>query len=175
VAAQAAEAAGASVEVIHLRDHPIAFCHNCRHCTQLPGEAPGDCIQQDGMGALVARIEAADALILASPTNFSSVTALFKRFMERLVVYGYWPWGAHAPQLRRKVPGKRALLIATSAAPGLMGRLFYTTLRQLRMTARTVGAKPVGSVFIGLMSEEEHPQLSERDRKRVRGLAGRLL
>ncbi len=39
------------------------------------------------MRDLIARIEATDALILASPTNFSLVTAVFKRFMERLVVY----------------------------------------------------------------------------------------
>jgi len=175
VAVQAALAAGATIEVIHLRDFPIQFCRNCRQCTQQPGEAPGECVQQDGMRDLVDKIEMADGLILASPTNFSSVTAVFKRFMERLVVYAYWPWGSHAPTHRRKNTSKRAVLIASCAAPGLMGRLFFTTLKQLKLTAKTIGAKPVGTVFVGLMSQEEAPELPESIKERVRAAAIKLV
>ena len=82
-----ASEAGAETEGVHLRDYTIEFCRNCRQCTQTPGDAPGYCVHQDGMRDLIARIEATDALILASPTNFALVTAVFKRFMERLVVY----------------------------------------------------------------------------------------
>lgn len=67
VAVQSVSAAGAIIEVIHLRDFPIEFCRNCRHCTQVPGEAPGECVHQDGMRELIAKIEAADGYILASP------------------------------------------------------------------------------------------------------------
>jgi multimeric flavodoxin WrbA len=172
---QTAIQAGAAVEVITLRDFPIEFCRNCRECTQTAGEAPGHCVQHDRMQELIDRIEAADGIILASPTNFSSVTAVFKRFMERLVVYGYWPWGAAAPQPRRSQTGKRAILIASCAAPGLMGRLFYTTLKQLKMTAKTIGAKPVGSLFVGLVSTQEQPMLSDRAKRQVRNLVGKLL
>jgi len=131
-------------------------------------------VQQDAMVDLVAKIEAADALILASPTNFYSVTALFKRFMERLVVYAYWPWGTPAPRYRKRQAGKRALLIASCAAPGIMGRMFYTTLKQLRLTAKTIGAKPVGSVFVGLVSQQAVPALCDKDRRRISRLADRL-
>ena len=174
-AVQAATEGGATVEVIALREVPIEFCLNCRHCTQQPGEAPGECVHQDRMRELVEKIEAADGFILASPTNISAVTALFKRFMERLVVYAWWPWGAHAPKFRKRLPDKPALLIASSAAPGLMGRLFYTTLKQLRQTARTIGARPVGSVFIGLMSQQEQPTLPDKVRRQLRSRVGRLL
>ena len=108
---------------MQLRDYPIEFCRNCRECTQLPGVAPGACVLDDGMRDLVAKIEAADAYILASPTNVYAVTALFKRFMERLIVYAYWPWGAAAPKLRKKLATKRAIAITSSAAPVLLGRL----------------------------------------------------
>ncbi|HEY5647513.1 MAG TPA: NAD(P)H-dependent oxidoreductase, partial [Pseudomonadales bacterium] len=37
----AASAAGAQVDEILLREHPIQFCLNCRHCTQEPGSTPG--------------------------------------------------------------------------------------------------------------------------------------
>ncbi|MEN8205262.1 MAG: flavodoxin family protein [Pseudomonadota bacterium] len=175
VAVQTALVAGVTIEVIHLRDFPIEFCRNCRHCTQVPGEAPGECVHQDGMRELIDKIEAADGYILASPTNFYSVTALFKRFMERLVVYAYWPWGSHAPKFRKKKATKMAILIASSAAPGLMGRLFYATLKQLKMTAKTIGAKPVASMFVGLMSQQEHPALPEKVRQRIQTMVRKLM
>lgn len=174
VAADAARRAGAAVEIIQLRDHPIEFCRNCRECTQAPGAVPGACVQHDGMQALVAKIEAADGYILASPTNFSTVTALFKRFMERLVVYAYWPWGMPAPRFRKKQAGKKALLIASAAAPGLMGRLFYSTLKQLRITAKTIGAKPMGDMFIGLAAGQPQGRLTDGERARLAGLAAKL-
>jgi len=175
VGVETALAAGASVEVIHLRNYPIEFCLNCRHCTQIPGDLPGECVHEDGMRELVAKIEAADGFILASPTNFSSATAIYKRFMERLVVYAYWPWGAHGPTFRKKKASKPALLITSSAAPGLLGRMFYTTRKQLKMTAKTIGAKPVGSIFIGLMSQEQQPRLPEPVRERIRKAVGKLV
>lgn len=175
VAVQTATQAGATIEVITLRDFPIEFCRNCRQCTQMSGEAPGQCIQQDRMHELIEKLEAADGYIFASPTNFSCVTALFKRFMERLVVYGYWPWGSAAPQPRRKQTGKRAILIASCAAPGLMGRVFYTTMKQLNKTAKTIGAKPVGALFVGLVSMHAQPVLPERAKRQVKNLVGKLL
>ncbi len=83
---QALEDSGEQVEVVLLREYPIEFCLNCRECTQLSGAEPGECVHHDGMQALIKKIESADGYILASPTNFGSVTAIFKRFMERLAV-----------------------------------------------------------------------------------------
>lgn len=175
-AAAAARERGASVEIILLRDYPIEFCLNCRECTQHPGKQPAQCVQHDGMHALVEKIEAADALILASPTNFYSVTALFKRFMERLLVYTYWPWEMPAPKFRKSGDiNKKALLIASSAAPAFIARLAYNTEKQLKRTARTLGAKPVGTLFTGLASEEPHPILPESSRRKAQKLVERLL
>lgn len=164
------------VEHIKLREHPIEFCLNCRECMQQPGVAPGRCVHNDGMAELVQRIEAADAYVLAAPTNFSSVTALFKRFSERLSVYGYWPWGKAAPVFRRdKMPKKPAIIISSCAAPGILGRLTYVTNRNLRITAKTIGARVVGSMVTGLISQERKPELPKRTRFRARVLAPRLL
>jgi len=175
VAVRAASEAGVAVDVVRLRDFPIEFCRNCRECTQVPGEAPGECVQQDSMRELIEKIEAAEGYILASPTNFYSVTALFKRFMERLVVYAYWPWGSHAPKFRKNKATKRAMLIASSAAPGLLGRFSSMTLKQLKMTAKTIGARPVGSVFIGLMSRSEHPTLPAKVQERLGTMVRKLV
>jgi multimeric flavodoxin WrbA len=90
----------------------------------VPDDAPGESVHQDGMRELIARMEAADGLIFASPTSVYSMTAVFKGFMERLIVYAYWPSGRHAPKFRRKDARKSAVLLASSAAPGWIGRLF---------------------------------------------------
>lgn len=175
IVVQAAEAAGAEVEVIRLREYPIEFCLNCRECTQQPGPAPGRCVQHDGMQALVDKIEVADAFILASPTNFGSATALFKRFMERLIVYAYWPWAMNGPQLRKAGEArKKAVLISSCAAPAILGRWAYGTRKQLQMTAKTIGAEPVGTLSIGMIAKQPHPVLPVRAMKRALALGRKL-
>jgi len=169
-------AAGEQVEVVLLRDYPIEFCLNCRECTQRPGETPGKCVQQDGMQELINKIESADAFILASPTNFGSVTAIFKRFMERLIVYAYWPWEMHAPQYRKQfTKKKKALLVSSSAAPGFMARLVYGTHRQLKATAKVIGAEPVGTIFTGLIATSPQPDLSDKVLNKMKVKALKLL
>lgn len=144
-------------------------------CTHI-GDAPGQCVHDDGMADLVNKIEDADAYVLAAPTNFSSVTALFKRFSERLAVYGYWPWGKAAPAFRRaKMLKKPAIIISSCAAPGLLGRLTYGTNRNLRVAAKTMGGKVVGSMVMGMMAQEREPALPNRAWRRIEALAPRLL
>lgn len=174
--AQAVEAAGAKVEIILLRDYPIEFCLNCRACTQQPGAAPGECVHHDGMEELIKKIEGADGYIFAVPTNFGSVTALFKRFMERLAVYAYWPWAMNGPQMRKaSAPKKKAVLISSCAAPGMLGRWLFSTDKQLKMTAKVLGAEPVGTLFTGMIAKQPHPQLPERVRGKIAALAGKLV
>ena len=176
VVVDALESSGARVETVQLREYPIEFCLNCRACTQEPGATPGQCVHDDGMRALIRKIEEADVYVLAAPTNFGSVTAIFKRFMERLIVYAYWPWGTPAPKPRNaKAPKKKALLISSCAAPGFLGRLLYGTHKQLRTAAQTIGAKPVGTLFMGLISLEPDTRLPEKTRRRAQVLASRLL
>src|SRR5690606_17046222 len=95
-----AREAGAEVAKIDLNDRPIEFCRNCRTCTQQEGLRRGECPIEDDMGRILDELERSDAIVLASPTNFGTVTALMKRFIERLVCYAYWPWGAPAPRGR---------------------------------------------------------------------------
>lgn len=175
IAVRTLQMAGAEVDTVMLRQEDIAFCRNCRSCMQEPGESPGACVLHDSMDDIVMRIEAADAYVLAAPTNLGSVTALFKRFMERLSVYAYWPWGRNAPTLRKAGrPEKKALLITSSAAPGILGRFLYGTRKQLKMAAGMIGARPVGTVFTGLIADEPDRRLPERARRRAEAFARRL-
>ena len=173
---QAIKSAGAEVEVILLREYPIEFCLNCRACTQQPGAAPGECVLHDGMQDLIDKIERADGYILAAPTNFGSVTAIFKRFLERLAVYAYWPWDMNGPQYRKaQAPRKNALLVSSCAAPGIMGRWLFGTDKQLKTTVKTIGAEVVGSLFTGMIAKEQHPKLSDGVLAKIKALAGKLV
>lgn len=174
--ARALSSDGVEVEVILLREYSIEFCLNCRECTQQAGDIPGKCVQHDGMEELVNKTEQADGFILASPTNLGSVTAIFKRFMERLTVYGYWPWNKNYPQLRKaNVQKKKAVIISSCAAPGFIGRLMYGAHKQLKMTAQIIGAETVGTLFTGSISKEPHPRLTEAVQKKIKTLAVKLL
>ena len=165
---------GIDSEVILLREKPIEFCLNCRKCTQQPGRLPGQCVHRDEMQTFINKIEAADAYILASPTNFGSVTAIFQRFMERLIVYTYWPGGARTPKLRRDSHAKKAVLVSSCAAPGMLGRWTFHTHSQLKMAAKVIGATSVGTLFTGLVGEEEHPSMSKRTEAKASALVLKL-
>jgi len=167
--------AGHDVVEVPLRDCDIRFCMNCRECTQLPGPRPGRCVQHDDMARLIDEIEACDACILASPTNCGAVTALFKRFQERLVVYGYWPWGNPAPQPRRAERRTPTLLVSSSAAPAIMGRWLFGTTGQLRQAAKMFGGKVRGVCFTGLAATAPDLRLDARQRRRAERFARRLV
>lgn len=165
-----AREAGAETETIYLRDEPIEFCTNCRSCTQEPGPGLGTCVQNDAMKEILAKLETADAVVLASPVNFYNVTAIFRRFMERLVGYAYWPWGKSAPQTRRHMHKLKAVLVASAAMPGAMVPVFTGAARALRGTAKVLGARPVGRLWIGMAGAE----LDYRPPKKALAKARRL-
>ncbi len=170
------EALGEEVEVVKLREHPIEFCRNCRECTQKPGVKPGECVLDDGMKELILKIENAKGYILASPTNFGTETAVFKRFMERLIVYAYWPWGKPAPFFRKsKLKKKKSILISSSAAPGFIAKFIFSTHGQLKMTSKTIGAEPVGTIFTGMVAKDSKSSLSKGTVRKIKAKAAALV
>lgn len=170
---------GAEIDTISLRDEDFHFCLNCRECMQKPGNNPEPCVQIDAMKEIVEKLECAYALVLASPTNLGSVTALFKRFMERLSVYAYWPWGAPAPKYRKdglpKKDQKKALLVSSSAAPSIIARWFFSTIRQLKYTARIIGANPIGIINNGMIAMSSDKKLTDKEIKKIKIEADKLL
>ena len=97
--------------------------------------------------------------------------------MERLIVYAYWPWEAKFPRFRKAGLDKQktALLISSSAAPGFLGRLMYNTGKQLKTTAQTIGAVPVGSLFTGMIGDDLKHGIPARVEAKARYMAGLLL
>lgn len=171
---EGARASGADTQIVQLRNCHIEFCTNCRHCMQESGETRGKCLQQDDLEPILEGIEAADAVVLGSPVNAFNTTAIFRRFMERLVGYGYWPWGQNAPKARSRRRPRKAVLVASAAMPGFLIPYATGAPRALRTAASLLGAKPVGKLWIGLSAREEHQRISPQTRLRARRLGAKI-
>lgn len=69
-----AVAVGAEVESYHLHEMDIRPCEACHDCL----DANGICVQSDDMQILYPKIAQADALVIASPVYWYSVSAQVK-------------------------------------------------------------------------------------------------
>ncbi len=130
----------------------------------------GACPINDDMSGILDAIERSDAVVLASPMNFWTVTALMKRFIERLVCYAYWPWGKHGPAMRNKRKEKRAIVVYSSAAPAFLARLMTRITHLLKTAAGIIGARTIGVLSIGLAAEKPDQELSQRIKTKARKL-----
>ena len=170
----AAAEQGARVSKIYLLDKHIEFCSNCRSCTQDQGDRRGYCAIRDDMAEVLDELESADGIVLGSPINFFSVTALTKRFVERLVCYAWWPWGGKVPKMRSSERPRRAVLLLSCAMPAFMARLVGGAPRVLKSAATTLGARTIGLLIIGQVAQQEHEDLPDRARNKARQLGVKL-
>lgn len=72
--------AGNQVEKISLREKNIQPCQACYACFRT-----GSCVQKDDMAEILSKVEAADILVLASPTYFLTMSGQMKVFIDRLL------------------------------------------------------------------------------------------
>lgn len=170
----AAREEGAETAKIHLLDKHIEFCRNCRACMQREGSKRGECPLADDMGAILDEIEEADAIVIASPMNFGTVTAVMKMFIERLACFAYWKWRMMAPKVRNKEKRKRAVVVAASAAPAFISRLTSKMIGLMEDAAGLLGAKPIGVLFVGMAAREQRQEIGERTRQQARRLGKQL-
>jgi multimeric flavodoxin WrbA len=170
----AAQERGAETEKIYLTDRQIEFCTNCRRCTQAPGCEPGKCIHNDDVADILARCGKADGIVIGAPVNFYNVNAVTRKFMERLTCLAYWPWGQPAPKWRSKVRNKQAVLITSTAMPAIFGRVLTGALRALKITAQCLGAKPVATIFVGMIAQQEHAPAPSRAIRKARDAGAKL-
>ncbi|MCF7945330.1 MAG: flavodoxin family protein [Spirochaetia bacterium] len=102
-----AEQAGAETEYIQLYSHHIQGCIGCEKCRR-----DKTCTQfLDGMHLLYPKIEAAEGIILGSPTYNYNVTPWMKAFIDRL--YPFFNFSKERPgpySSRLAEKGKRALV-----------------------------------------------------------------
>jgi multimeric flavodoxin WrbA len=101
--AEGARAAGAAVDLLVVAAAGIGPCTGCNGCS-----AQGECIVRDGMQSVYPRIDAADAVVVATPVYFATVPAVLKALYDRCQPYWARRYLLHRPIERRR-PG--ALLV----------------------------------------------------------------
>lgn len=90
------EAAGIDTELVQLAGKPVRGCLACRKCFE---QQDRRCVVDDAVNECIARMDAADGILLASPTYFADVSAEMKALIDRA---GYVA-KANGDMFRRKV------------------------------------------------------------------------
>ena len=75
-----AEDAGNQVELIPLYDKNIGFCRACYACFK-----SGKCVLKDDMAEILDKIQAADVLVVATPTYFLTMNGKLKNTIDRFL------------------------------------------------------------------------------------------
>lgn len=166
-----AEEKGCTAEKIYLIDKHIEFCTNCRACCQKDNvPVRQQCVHNDDVEEILKKIEDADCVVFASPVNFGSVTAIMKRFIERLTVYAYWPWDIGAPKYRIKRCTKEAILVTSSACPECLAKLTFMykpVFAVMKKAVRCFGAKVTKKISLGLVAMSEDGRITQNALKRA--------
>ena len=88
---------------------------------------------------------------------------MMKRFIERLVVYAYWPWEKKFPENRIKKRTKKAVIVTSSTCPAWIGRfLMPDALRILKDATELAGAQVVEKLYYGMVCREESQRLNPK-------------
>lgn len=125
------------VEYLYLRDGGLEDCRGC-FCCIAEGEA--FCPVHDGRDEILARLDACDGAIFASPNYVQNVSGLYKTFVDRFA------WCCHRPRFYPKP----ALAVVTSAGP--------FGLKETLAAIRT-GPAAWGFVFVDQVGIAAHPRL----------------
>ena len=170
---EGAKELGATTNLIRLSESNLGYSNHSRKCAQAPGPERGKCPQLDDLESILREVESADSVVLASSISYGGVTAVFRKFMERLTGFYYWPWGQPLPQIRQE-PTRKAVLVASSGMPGFFIPLFTDVRRTLRRTAMMLGAKPVSTLWLGRYGWRLDCRLLDKDLERAKNI-GRSL
>ncbi len=174
---EGAASEGVETHKVHLLDLQIQFCTNCRSCMQQETDGRRSrCVQEDGLEDLLDRLDAAEGLVLGATVNTGSTIALYKRFVERLAPYSYWPWGdARAPAHRIERPDRHAVLVTSAATPGVLRKVLLPYASDaLKRSARSLGAEVTRSVYLGGVCARRDATLSESDLAKARAAGAHL-
>lgn len=89
--------AGADVERLVVASAGIAPCRGCNACSK-----DGVCIVRDGMQDVYPLLDAADAIVVATPVFFATVPAVLKALYDRCQPYWARRYVLGEPLLRRR-------------------------------------------------------------------------
>jgi multimeric flavodoxin WrbA len=98
--AEGVESAGGQAVRLVAFDADVLPCRGCNACSRT-----GECVQRDGMDAVYAEVDAADAVVVSTPVFFATVPGVLKVIFDRFQVYWARRYVLHAPAPATKRPG----------------------------------------------------------------------
>jgi multimeric flavodoxin WrbA len=117
------EIRGTDLERLHLREQGIQDCTGCFACLRT-----GECVLPDAMNEICRRMRAADGFVVGCSVRNGYVTALYKRFFERITYpLGFTGDLAGKYVLSVSAVGKATGKRATGRLLGLQGEGAYRT------------------------------------------------
>jgi multimeric flavodoxin WrbA len=102
-----AQRAQATIETVCLGDYQIDACTGCEGCSH-----SWECVIRDEYADLIGKMDAADGVILASPTYWYTVTSDMKRFIDRGYSLIQYPRSRQQWIAKYEKTGKPCLTIA---------------------------------------------------------------
>ena len=127
---QGARLAGAHTDLLVVAEADIAPCRGCNSCS-----STGECAVRDGMQDAYALIDAADAIVVASPVYFATVPAVLKALYDRCQPYWARRYVLKLPPPPRRPAG---LLVARSGGDPFGSEAAVTTTRRKTSVAAIV-------------------------------------
>jgi multimeric flavodoxin WrbA len=150
--AKGASAAGAEVESLMLHHMDIRPCDACDTCQET-----GVCVIQDDMQKIYPLLEKADAIVIASPVYWFTLSAQTKLCIDR--------WYALESGQGNALRGKQIGIVLTYGDTDLYTSGGINAIHTFESMFRYIGAEIVGMVY-GTANEigdvEKQPELMER-------------
>ena len=141
-----AREAGNEVEVVDLAGKKVAGCLGCKYCFTHDGV----CVQKDDMKEILASLDQADMMVIASPIYWFDITAQMKTVIDRL--YARASVGFHF---------HKVALLLDSGSPNV----YDAAISQYKMTNAFVHWEDMGIVTAPGMTEKgsmkDSPALKE--------------
>jgi multimeric flavodoxin WrbA len=150
-AAAGASEAGAQVESVYLHGLDIRACDACELC------ADGECVIEDDMQPLYPKLAAADAILLASPIYWFTITAQLKLCVDRWYGFQGHKW--------KEVSHKRYGFILTYGDTDLYTSGAINAIHTYETMSRFLKSEIVGIVHGSLNDvgdAEKHPELMQQ-------------
>ncbi len=170
-AVRGARDGGAAVEEIFLRDLSITPCLEIYACRET-----GRCAMRDDFDSLRDKLLSCDALMLASPIFFYTVSAHTKIFMDRCQEFWSKKYLIDKAPFGLRAPTRKALFISVGATHGK--KLFDGVLLTMKFFLDTLDMELWGSLlYRGLDGESdvlEHPEYLDDAYRKGNELAGAI-
>jgi len=174
---------GNRVSEIFLAEKDIQFCRGCLHCFHQKEAPIGDCVVTDDVRDILERMIAADALVVACPIYWGTMSAPLTALTHRMTALAYdkaLDGGMKGVPVPKHEPMKLGMYITSSIAPSFLFtlsreyRCFKTRLSELLRFAgyRTSCRLIVGGSMMGIPIAEREKTARKAERMGRRLVSG---